>query len=68
MDLRFHFVFSDDEMMWMVIVGFQAGRGWVIDLRVPSVFSDDETMWIVIVGPPGWQRMSDGSSLPLCIQ
>jgi hypothetical protein len=59
--------------MWIAdcglsLLALQAGRGWAMDLRFPSIFSEDETMWIVIIGPPGWQRMGDGSSLPLCIE
>ena len=49
-------------------LALQAGKGWAMDLRFPFVFSEDEMMRIVIVGPPGWLRMGDGSSLPLCIQ
>ena len=50
------------------LLALQAGKGWAMDLRFPFVFSEDETMRMIIVGRPSWQRMGDGSSLPLCIQ
>ena len=66
--LRFPSVFSEDETMWIVIVGPLGWQRMGDGLRFPSVFSEDGTMWIAIIGPLGWQRMGDGSSLPLCIQ
>ena len=46
MDLRFPFVFSEDETMWLLLA-LQDGRGWAMDLRFPFVFSEDVTMRII---------------------
>ena len=73
MDLRFPSVFSEFETMWtdadcgLPSLALQDGKGWARDLQFPFVFSEDKIMRIVIVGPPGWQRMGDGSFLPLCL-